>query len=107
MVRSRFRKRYVAFKVLAEEQHTKRAIIDAISKSVLTSRGNHRPDRINLRLLEYDRQSGRGILVCGHRMVELVRRSMSTVIKIADKPAAIRVIGVSGTIRRLYRKFLA
>ena len=107
MVRLRVRKRYIAFKVLAAEQYTKRAIFDAINKSTLTLRDNHLPDKINLRLLEYDQQSGRGILVCGHKMVDPVRQSISTIIKIADKPVAIRVMGVSGTIRQLYRKFMS
>ena len=105
MVRLGFRKRYIAFKVLDEEPHTKRAIFDAIIKSTLTLRTNHYPDKINLRLLEYDPQSGRGIMVCGHKMVDQVRQSISTMIKIADKPVAIRVMGVSGTIRRLHQKF--
>ena len=105
MVRLGVRKRYIAFKVLAEEQHTKRAIFDAISQSTLTLRDNHYPGKINLRLLEYDPQSGRGILVCGHKMVEPVRQSISTIVKIADKPVKIHVIGVSGTIRCLCRKF--
>jgi ribonuclease P/MRP protein subunit POP5 len=107
MARLGFRKRYIAFKVISEEQHNKQAIFDAISKSILTLRGSHRPNKINLRLLEYDQQSGQGILVCGHKLVDLVRQSISTGIKIADKPATIRVIGVSGTIRRLYQKFLS
>lgn len=107
MVRLGVRKRYIAFKVLAEEPHTKRAVFDAISKSILTFRDNNRPSKIDLRLLEYDQQSGRGILVCGHKMLDPVRQSISAIVKIADKPVAIRVMGVSGTIRRLYRKFLS
>jgi len=107
MARLGFRKRYVAFKVISEEQHDKQAVFNAISKSTSPLRGDHRPNKINLRLLEYDQQSGQGILVCGHKQVDLVRQSISTGIKIADKPATIRVIGVSGTIRRLYQKFLS
>lgn len=107
MVRSGVRKRYIAFKVLADEPHTKHAIFNAINSAINSATSPYNPlqSKINLRLLEYDVESGRGILVCGHKMVEPVRKSISAIAKIADSPVEIRVIGVSGTIRCLCQKF--
>ncbi len=106
MGQPRARRRYIAFQVQSDTQHTKQDIIDAINRFTLTLRGERGTTKRYPHLLEYDQQSGRGILMCTHTMIEPLRLLLNSIHNIANKKAKMTVIGVSGTIRRVRRKFL-
>ena len=59
-----------------------------------------------LRLIEYDPETGLGIVRCSHRSVDEVRLSLSASVEVGKRRATVRIFGVSGTIRALRRKFM-
>lgn len=106
MGQPRARRRYIAFQAQSGMQYTKQDIFDAVNKFVSVLREKHGITQPYFRLLEYDQQSGRGILMCTHAMIEPLRSSLNSIDNIANEKAKVTVLGVSGTIKRLRLKYL-
>jgi ribonuclease P/MRP protein subunit POP5 len=56
-------------------------------------------------LVKYDAVKNRAVLRCANTALEMVRASLVSITEIDAKPAAVHVLGISGTIKSLYRKF--
>jgi len=102
----RMRKRYLAFKVVNEQSVNKGDVADAVWNAVLQLFGEYGASQTNLALIEYDQEKSWGIIRCSHRAVEMVRASIASVTEINEKPVAIHVLRVSGTLKALRRKVL-
>ncbi|MCK5562536.1 hypothetical protein KAI30_00055 [Candidatus Bathyarchaeota archaeon] len=100
----RMRKRYLAFKVVSEQPVSKGDVADAVWNAVLRLFGEYGASQANLALIEYDQEKSWGIIRCSHRAVEMVRASIASVTEINEKPVAIHVLRVSGTLKALRRK---
>lgn len=100
----RMRKRYLAFKVVSEQLVSKGDVADAVWNAVLRLFGEYGASQANLALIEYDQEKSWGIIRCSHRAVEMVRASIASVTEINEKPVAIHVLRVSGTLKALRRK---
>ncbi len=100
----RMRKRYLAFKVVSEQPVSKGDVADAVWNAVLRLFGEYGASQANLALIEYDQEKSWGIIRCSHRAVEMVRASIASVTEINEKPVAIHVLRVSGTLKALKRK---
>jgi ribonuclease P/MRP protein subunit POP5 len=98
------RKRYLAFKVVSEQPVSKGNVADAVWNAVLQLFGEYGASQANLALIEYDQEKSWGIIRCSHRAVEMVRASIASVTEINEKPVAIHVLRVSGTLKALRRK---
>jgi len=62
---------------------------------------------MRVRLLDYDVEKGLGMLLCDHKSVEKIRSTFGNVQNKSQGKTTIHVIGVSGTIKALKRKFLS
>lgn len=100
----RMRKRYLAFKVVSEQLVGKGDVADAVWNAVLRLFGEYGASQANLALIEYDQEKSWGIIRCSHKAVEMVRASIASVTEINEKPVAIHVLRVSGTLKALRRK---
>jgi len=98
------RKRYLAFKIVSDQSVNKRDVADAVWNAVLRLFGEYGASQTNLALIEYDQEKCWGIIRCSHRAVEMVRASIASVTEINEKPVAIHILGVSGTLKALRRK---
>jgi len=90
------RRRYVVFRFDAE---TPIPDIEELIKSLKSTA----PGRF-ARLIFYDPETGRGILRCPHTALEGIKSLDGRAI---GPGLRIRIIGVSGTIKRVRRKFLS
>lgn len=59
------------------------------------------------RLIFFEAPSQRGLLRCGHGLVDEVKAGMGEAGGIDGKKARFAILGVSGTIRAARRKFLS
>jgi ribonuclease P/MRP protein subunit POP5 len=100
----RVRKRYLAFRVVSDQSISKRDVADAVWNAVLRLFGEYGASQTNLALIEYDQEKSWGIIRCSHRAVEMVRASITSLTEINEKPVAIHVLGVYGTLKVLRRK---
>ena len=98
------RRRYLALKVVSEQAVTKKAVMNAIWKAILQLFGEYGASQTDLNLMEADPQRNYAVIRCSHKYLERTRVSIASITEIDGKPAALHVIGVSGTLRALHKK---
>ena len=103
----RFRKRYVLYRVLCENDGLgKDSVRKAIYESFFRFFGFLGLSQARLIFIDYDENEKVGILACSHRFLELVRVSLALISQIDGKKVNIYTVRVSGTIKSL-REFKA
>ena len=102
----RTKKRYVAFKVYSQEPVTRDDVVRAIWKETLGFLGENKASELEMWVLDYDNGSQQGFLTCAHTSVEAVKACLTLVNSVQNKKFMVHVLGVSGTVKALNRKFL-
>lgn len=101
----REKKRYIAFEVACESEPVDRkALLDEIFFATQTLVGDTGSSEIGYRLIDFN--GSRGIMRVNLNAVESARAAMSTVCAIKGNRAAIRILGVAGTIRAAIEKYM-
>ncbi len=100
------RRRYLALKIVSEQFIGKEDLIRVLWDAVLQLFGEYGASRANLSLIEYEAEENHAILRCSHGALDMVRASIASVTEIKGRPMAINVLGVSGTLKSLKKKFL-
>jgi len=98
------RRRYLALKIDSDETFSPRELMDAVWDAVLKLYGEYGASRSGLALIGYDAEKGVAVIRSMHTTVEMVRAALVSITKIRDKPAAIHVLTISGTIKALDKK---
>jgi len=99
----RERRRYLKIEVESEQSINDRAFMDAVWDAVLQLFGEYGASQANLTLIQYDPQKGYAVVRCSNKALEMVRASIASITKIDEKPVAIHVLRVSGTLKSLRR----
>jgi len=102
----RVRRRYFVLKIVSEQPVNGRDVMDAVWKAVVQLFGEYGASQASLSLIEYNSQKNCAVVRCSHTSVDMVRASVASVTEINDKPAAMHVLRVSGTLRALRKKAL-
>jgi len=102
----RVRQRYLVLRIMSEETVNKEDLIKAVWNAVLQLYGEYGTSQVNLATIEVDPERNCAILRCSHKALEMVRASLASITEINAKPVAIYVLGVSGTLKSLRKKFL-
>lgn len=100
----RSRKRYVAFRVYSDCDIKKGELIKEIWMNTIHFFGENTASDINPWIVHYN--NNQGFLVCGHKHVGKTKVVMALINNINGKKVHVMVLGVSGTIKALKRKFL-
>jgi len=100
----RVKRRYLALRVVSEQPVNGRDVMDAVWKAVLQLFGEYGASQANLILIDCNPQKSYAIVRCSHKALEMIRASVASITEINGKPAAIHVLGVSGTLRALRKK---
>lgn len=98
------RTRYLALTVDSEGTFDSREFMSAVWDAVLRLYGECGASRTCLALIDYDAEKKLAILRTVHTTVDMVRAALASITKIRDKPVAIHVLAVSGTIKALSEK---
>ena len=80
-----------------------------LTKHQLLSHFTHKllmTPRPRIRIIEYHAATGVGILLCDHTDLPQLRQVFQKVSKLSASPYPIQLLGVSGTLKTLRRKFL-
>jgi len=100
----RVKRRYLALKIDSIESFSSKEIVDAVWDAVLKLFGEYGASQTGLRLIDYDVEGKTAIIRTAHTTLNMVRAAIATITNINDKPLALHVIAVSGTIKALYTK---
>ena len=98
------RRRYLALKIDSDETFSSREFMDSVWDAVLRLYGEYGASRTGLALIDYDAEKKLVILRTVHTTVDVVRAALASITRIGDKPVAIHVLKVSGTIKTLSKK---
>ena len=102
----REKKRYIAFKALTEGHLAKGQVIGAILDETLRFFGESRASEFALYVMEFNEKSKTGYLICNHRYKGEIIACLALIHSVAQQRVCFQVLGVSGTIESLKRKFL-
>lgn len=98
------RRRYLALEIDSKETFNPREFMSAVWDAVLKLYGEYGASWTGLALIDYDAETKFVILRTAHTAVDMVRSALASITKIGDKPVAVHVLRVSGTIRTLSKK---
>jgi RNase P/RNase MRP subunit POP5 len=76
------------------------AVWDAVTKLY----GEHGASQTGLNLIDYDGEKKFAVIRCMLTAVDMVRAALASITKVGNKPLALHVTLVSGTIRSLHKK---
>lgn len=97
----RVKQRYLALKIESAGSFEEEDIKDAVWSAVIQLFGEYGASQAGLFLVQYDKQRKEAVLRCSHKALPMVHASIVSVTKIGDKPVAMHVLRVSGTLRAL------
>jgi RNase P/RNase MRP subunit POP5 len=96
--------RYVALTIDSPGTFSSNEFVDAVWNSILRLYGEHGASTVKLSLISFDGETKSAVLRVGHKSLGLIRTALASVTKIEDKPAAVHVSLVSGTLKALHKK---
>lgn len=100
----RVRRRYLALEIDSDEVFSSKEFMDAFWGAVLKLYGEYGASWIGLSLIDYDMEKRFAVIRTAHTTLGMVRTALASITRIGNKPAAIHISTVSGTIKALYKK---
>ncbi len=102
----RMKKRYLAFRICCDEKVSKGEFIAALNQESLKFFGELLSSEFRLWLMDFDETNQKGFLVLNRGYISEVISSLTLISQLKGQKASIHVLGISGTIKNLKRKFL-
>lgn len=100
----RTKKRYLALLIETQEIPSRREIANLIWGAISKLYGECGASLTNLSLIDYDTDKKIAVIRISLESVNIVKASLASITKVADQPAAVHVIAVSGTLRSILEK---
>jgi len=100
----RVKQRYLVLKIESAEPLEEEDLRDAVWSALIKLFGEYGASRASLFLVQYDGERKEAVLRCSHKALEMVHASIASVTKIGEKPVAMQVLRISGTLRALKKK---
>jgi RNase P/RNase MRP subunit POP5 len=97
------KRRYLALKIDSCETLSSKEFMDAVWETVYRLYGEYGASQTSLSLISFDEKNKSVVLRTGHTTVDMVRTALASITHIGDKPAAVHVLTVSGTIKALHK----
>lgn len=97
--------RYIVFEVVANQKLSFKEVKEAILKAIIKFLGQLETAKANPLLLN-DWKLNKGLLKINNKYLNKVKTALILINKIGKKPAYIKVMGVSGTIKKARLKFI-
>ncbi|MBS7647138.1 MAG: Rpp14/Pop5 family protein [Candidatus Bathyarchaeia archaeon] len=103
-MRDKVRRRYFALKIDSNEKISQKEFMDAVWETILRLYGEYGASKMGLTLINYDADKGLAIIRATHTEIDKFRAAIAFITGMAAKPAAVRIITVSGTLKALHKK---
>lgn len=98
-------RRYLALKIESSHVISEEEFKGAMWRTILQLFGEYGASKTGLIVISHDVANNYAVLRCANLAVDMVRASLASITEINAKPVAIHVLGVSGTLKSLRRKF--
>jgi RNase P/RNase MRP subunit POP5 len=97
----RTKRRYLAVEIESPEAIDSKEFMDAIWNALTRLYGEYGASRTSLTMIGYEQEKRIAIIRAALVSVDMVRAAIASVTRIGDKPVALHVLRVSGTLRSL------
>ena len=98
------KRRYLLVQIACSETIDERAFMDAVWDAILQLFGEYGASQTNLILMKHSLKPNYAILRCSHKALDMVKASIASITQANGKPVAMRVLGVSGTLKALHKQ---
>jgi len=98
------RRRYLALTFEPCEVFGSGEFMETVWKAILKLYGEVGASCVGLSLVEFDGEEGSAVLRVGHNGLEMARAALASITRVDDKPVAVHVLRVSGTLKALREK---
>ncbi|MGQ4833484.1 MAG: Rpp14/Pop5 family protein [Candidatus Asgardarchaeia archaeon] len=102
----RDKRRYIAFEVYSENNLSKEDIISLILNEFVKNFGEYEGAKASLYVVSYDNVERKGILKVNLNSFKRALTTLAAIRYFRKSDIRVKVIGVSGTIRKCKRKYL-
>lgn len=99
----RTKRRYLALQVDSTETVDQTQLMNALWNAITKLYGEYGASQTGLTLIEYNLDGKLAAIRTNNTALNMMRASIATITKIEEKPVAIHVLTVSGTIKALYK----
>jgi RNase P/RNase MRP subunit POP5 len=97
------KRRYLALRLDSDATISSREFTDAVWEAICRIYGEYGASQTSLSMINFDVEHGIAVIRTGHTTVEMVRTAIASITHVGDKPAAVHVLAVSGTIKALHK----
>jgi RNase P/RNase MRP subunit POP5 len=97
----RTKRRYLAIEIDSPETIDSKELMDAIWNAITRLQGEYGASRASLVLIEYSQEKKIAIIRAALVAVDMVRAAIASATRTGNKPVALHVLRVSGTLRSL------
>ena len=98
------KRRYLLVQIVGSETIDERAIMDTVWNAILQLFGEYGASQTNLILMKHGFKPNYVVLRCSHKALDMVKASLASITHSNVKPIALRILGVSGTLKALQRQ---
>jgi RNase P/RNase MRP subunit POP5 len=98
------KRRYLAVSMDSSETFDSHEFMNALWGAVSKLFGEYGASQAGLSLIDYDEANKLVVIRTWHKTLEMVRTALASTTQILNKPVALHVLAVSGTIKALRRK---
>ena len=98
------KRRYLLVQIVGSETIDERTFMDAVWNAILQLFGEYGASQTNIILMKYGLKPNHAILRCSHKALDMVKASLASITQVNGEPVALRVLGVSGTLKALQRQ---
>jgi len=100
----RRRKRYIAFRIIAERKFEQKEIVSALMDSLIKTFGEFGSANTGVWVEYFNGE--KGIIRCYNDAIDKVKVALTLINRIGDVKVILLTLGVSGTIKRCKKKYL-
>ncbi len=100
----RTKRRYIALQIDGSFEYSDWQVIDSVWLAVTKLFGEYGASMANLALIKYDSKKKFAVLRSNLNSLDNVRTALASITSIENKPVAMHVLQISGTIKALIRK---
>lgn len=97
------KRRYLALEIDSSETLSSKEFMDIVWEAISGLYGEYGASQTSLSLINFDEKNQSAVLRTGHTTVDMVRTAVASITQIRDKPAAVHILTVSGTIKALHK----
>jgi ribonuclease P/MRP protein subunit POP5 len=100
-------KRYIVFEIIFRSDIEYKDMVSALNSSMLGFLGELQTANANTWIIKNLYNRKKGVVRCVRNSVEQIRTCLALIHTIAEQPAIVKVLGVSGTLKSARNKYLS